>query len=72
MTKLALIKEIRNRNLNEDAPTNSAGGGGVAGIGVGVNKEPGVTRKRKDVIMGTVKRKKVITVNPMPSIGVGT
>ena len=31
--------------IDEDAPTNSAGGGGIAGIGVGPNGEPGVSVK---------------------------
>ena len=31
----------------EDAPANSAGGGGVAGIGVGPDGEPGVHVKKK-------------------------
>ena len=29
--------------INEEAPANAAGGGGVAGIGVGADGEPGVT-----------------------------
>lgn len=55
--------------IEEDAPTNSAGGGGIAGIGVGSHGEPGVSvktqrkiqRKQKtpsnDVIMAYFKRK---------------
>lgn len=37
--------------VNEDAPANAAGGGGVAGIGIGVKGEPGVDlrKKRKDL-----------------------
>jgi len=70
VTKLDTIKEIRSRYLNEDAPANAAGGGGIAGIGIGPKGEPGVQKKRKDIIMGTVRRKKVITTNPMPSLGV--
>lgn len=31
--------------MNEDAPTNSAGGGGIAGIGIGPDGEPGVRPK---------------------------
>lgn len=31
--------------MNEDAPTNSVGGGSIAGIGVGPGGEPGVKRK---------------------------
>jgi hypothetical protein len=55
--------------IKEDAPTNSAGGGGIAGIGVGPNGEPPVSvktqrkiqRKQKtpsnDVIMAYFRRK---------------
>ena len=55
--------------IDEDAPTNSAGGGGIAGIGVGSSGEPGVSvktqrkiqRRQKtpsnDVIMGYFRRK---------------
>jgi hypothetical protein len=48
--------------LMEDAPTMSAGGGFIAGIGIGPDGEPGVhhnkkKRKKKDVILGTIKRK---------------
>jgi hypothetical protein len=32
--------------IEEDAPTNTAGGGAVAAIGVGPQGEPGVSRKR--------------------------
>lgn len=35
------------KNIKEDAPTNSAGSGGVAGIGVGPQGEPGVPKKKK-------------------------
>jgi hypothetical protein len=31
--------------IEEDAPANSAGGGGIAGIGVGPNGEPGIPVK---------------------------
>jgi hypothetical protein len=55
--------------IEEDAPTNSAGAGGIAGIGVGSQGEPGVSvatqkkiQKRQkttpnSVIMGYFKRK---------------
>ena len=33
--------------IEEDAPTNSAGGGNVHGIGVGPHGEPGVDPKKK-------------------------
>ena len=40
----------------EDAPANSAGGGGVAGIGVGADGEPGihVKKKNKDEFKGRI------------------
>ena len=36
--------------LKEDAPTNAAGTGAIAGLGVGPQGEPGVTKKKKKVI----------------------
>lgn len=44
------------RPVYEDAPTNSAGSGGVAGIGVGPQGEPGV---KKSKIMKILRRRKV-------------
>lgn len=38
--------------LNEEAPVNAAGGGNVAGIGVGPNGEPGMKRKPKVLTRG--------------------
>ena len=38
---------MRKYSIKEDAPTNSVGGGGVAGIGVGPQGEPGVPKKKK-------------------------
>ena len=35
------------RAIGEDAPVNNAGGGQVAGIGVGSQGEPGIQKKRK-------------------------
>ena len=35
------------RAIGEDAPVNNAGGGQVAGIGVGPQGEPGIQKKRK-------------------------
>jgi len=45
-----MIDEIINkideeREVEEDAPANSAGGGAIAGIGVGPDGEPGITRR---------------------------
>lgn len=37
----------KTKSFEEDAPTNSAGAGNVAGIGVGPDGEPGVKRKKK-------------------------
>lgn len=52
--------------IREDAPTNNAGGGGIAGIGVGPKGEPGVHPKHQpkgsrtpktSVILGYFRRK---------------
>jgi hypothetical protein len=42
MTK-KLLKKIR----VEEAPANCAGGGSVAGLGIGAQGEPGVDKKKK-------------------------
>ena len=43
--------------MKEDAPVNSAGGGNIAGIGVGPYGEPGIKKKKKkDIVMGLIKR----------------
>jgi hypothetical protein len=43
--------------MKEDAPVNSAGGGNIAGIGVGPDGEPGIKKKKKkDIVMGLIKR----------------
>jgi hypothetical protein len=39
------------KTMNEDAPVNVAGGGQVAGIGVGPQGEPGVNMKKKRKVM---------------------
>lgn len=46
--------------IKEDAPTMCAGSGAIAGIGIGPQGEPGRKRdkKRKDIILGTLDRKK--------------
>ena len=36
--------------IQEDAPVNAVGGGQIAGLGVGPQGEPGVTKKKKKVI----------------------
>jgi len=38
---------MHKHSIKEDAPTNSVGGGGVAGVGVGPQGEPGVPKKKK-------------------------
>ena len=44
---------------NEDAPVNAVGGGNIAGIGVGPQGEPGVTKKKKkDIIMQPMSKRK--------------
>lgn len=43
--------------VNEDLPTNNAGSGNIDGIGVGVNSEPGVTKK-KNKFLSLLNRKK--------------
>lgn len=42
---IAYVKE--NTDIEEDAPVNSAGSGNVAGIGVGPDGEPGVSKKKQ-------------------------
>ena len=57
---------VPEEDQQEDAPANSAGGGGVAGIGVGPDGEPGVhvKKKKKDDmkthIMSFLKRFKTV------------
>jgi hypothetical protein len=55
------------KDLKEDiggAPTNSAGAGAIAGIGVGKDGEPGVyLKKKKEVVMGYARRKVPIFSN---------
>lgn len=38
---------FENKIVDEDAPANAAGGGAVAGIGVGPDGEPGVSKKKQ-------------------------
>tara|TARA_B110000285_G_C15041183_1_gene571882 strand:- start:302 stop:661 length:360 start_codon:yes stop_codon:yes gene_type:complete len=42
-----MMDEIINK-MDEDAPANAAGSGGIAGIGVGPDGEPGVKKKKDD------------------------
>ena len=52
------VSPYTGREIEEDAPGNSAGGGNVAGIGVGPKGEPGFTpkkKKKKDLYDGRTK-----------------
>ncbi len=42
-----MMDEIINK-MDEDAPANAAGSGNIAGIGVGPDGEPGVSKKKDD------------------------
>jgi uncharacterized Zn finger protein (UPF0148 family) len=42
---------------NEEAPANSVGGGKIAGMGVGPQGEPGVSKKRNPILQPTGRRK---------------
>ena len=51
-----MIRNFKDK-MKEDAPVNSAGGGNIAGIGVGPDGEPGIKKKKKkDIVMGLIKR----------------
>ena len=53
-------KEVREyfKQLVEDVPTNNVSGGKIAGVGVGPQGEPGVSKKKKILpFMGYVRRK---------------
>ena len=45
------------KSMNEDAPVNVAGGGQVAGIGVGPQGEPGVKKKKVASFISFMRRK---------------
>ena len=54
---------INSMKKNEDAPVNNVGGGNIAGVGVGPAGEPGIIgqgfgkrKKKKSIVMGTLKR----------------
>jgi hypothetical protein len=54
---------INSMKKNEDAPVNNVGGGNIAGVGVGPAGEPGIVgqgfgkrKKKKSIVMGTLKR----------------
>lgn len=48
--KTDLLKRIENlkKQMTEDAPANAAGSGNIAGIGVGPDGEPGITKSAAD------------------------
>jgi len=51
------FKEFK-KEVVEDAPVNNVGGGNIAGVGVGVDGEPGVKKKKKkSIVIGNLKRK---------------
>ena len=53
--EIKYLKSNQKRSLHEfleDAPANSAGGGGVAGIGVGPDGEPGVHLSKRGIRIG--------------------
>ena len=56
--KMQDINKIFEQKFIEDAPTNSAGSGAVAGIGVGPDGEPGLTMAQRIKYIAKNKRKK--------------
>ena len=52
-TKAGIMKRERQvqyfKHMSEEVPTNSVGGGAIAGIGVGPDGEPGVKKKKNKV-----------------------
>ena len=65
---LWLLKEHHNRSIEdinedtfktlvEEVAANNVGGGNIAGVGVGVDGEPGIKKRKKhNVVIGTIKR----------------
>jgi hypothetical protein len=54
MKKIKIV--FKNKELKEDggiigAPTNNVGGGAIAGVGVGPNGEPGISIKKKKIVL---------------------
>jgi len=45
--------------IQEDAPVNAVGGGQIAGLGVGSQGEPGVTKKKKPMLFSSFLRRKL-------------
>lgn len=55
-----------NAEVFEDAPTNNVGGGAIAGVGVGPDGEPGVSRKKqKEYTSKNKKKKRILTFKDM-------
>ena len=52
--KMKTFKEF----VKEEVPVNNAGGGQVAGIGVGAQGEPGIKKKKQNILF-YIRRKKV-------------
>ena len=46
-------------SIKEDAPVNAVGGGQIAGLGVGPQGEPGVTKKKKPMLFSSFLRRKL-------------
>ena len=46
-------------SMKEDAPVNAVGGGQIAGLGVGPQGEPGVTKKKKQMLFSSFLRRKL-------------
>lgn len=45
--------------IQEDAPVNAVGGGQIAGVGVGPQGEPGITKKKKPMLFSSFLRRKL-------------
>ena len=45
--------------MQEDAPVNAVGDGQIAGLGVGPQGEPGVTKKKKPMLFSSFLRRKL-------------
>lgn len=63
--------QLQEEKIEEDAPTNSAGSGAIAGIGVGPDGEPGVSPRKKKKYASDNKvgaRKVTTSINLMKSV----